>query len=116
MKVLTAELQQTAPIGAALTNGGANFSVFSKHATRIELLLFNDAGDTALHRASGESIIPFLVTRGADLDVLNKQRKTPLEVALERKDRNGAIRYPGAVAALRELTTAPTAARVPPKR
>ncbi len=82
----------------------------------LDINAFNDAGDTALHRASGESIIRFLVTGGADLDVLNKQRKTPLEVALERKDRNGAIRYPGAVAALRELTTAPTAARVPPKR
>jgi glycogen operon protein len=46
MSVLTAELLQTAPLGAALTNGGVNFSVFSKHATRIELLLFNDARDT----------------------------------------------------------------------
>jgi len=46
MSVLTAELRQTAPLGAALTNGGVNFSVFSKHATRIELLLFNDARDT----------------------------------------------------------------------
>ena len=46
MSVLTAELQQTAPIGAAPTNDGVNFSVFSKHATRIELLLFNDALDT----------------------------------------------------------------------
>jgi isoamylase len=46
MSVLTAELRQTAPIGAALTDGGVNFSVFSKHATRIELLLFDDARDT----------------------------------------------------------------------
>ena len=46
MSVLTAELRQTAPIGAAPTDEGVNFSVFSKHATRIELLLFNDARDT----------------------------------------------------------------------
>ena len=46
MSVLTAELRQTAPIGAALSNGGVNFSVFSKHATRIELLLFDDARDS----------------------------------------------------------------------
>ncbi len=45
MSVLTAELRQTAPLGATLTNGGVNFSVFSKHATRIELLLFDDARD-----------------------------------------------------------------------
>ena len=73
---------------------------------------FNDNGDTAVHRASGERIIRFLVANGAELNVPNKQRKTPLDVALERKGRNGAIRYPGAVAALRELTAAPTATKV----
>jgi glycogen operon protein len=32
----------SAPLGATVRRGGVNFSVFSKHATLIELLLFND--------------------------------------------------------------------------
>jgi glycogen operon protein len=32
-----------APLGATIGRGGVNFSVFSKHAERIELLLFDDA-------------------------------------------------------------------------
>ena len=32
----------SAPLGASLRAGGVNFSVFSKHATRVELLLFPD--------------------------------------------------------------------------
>jgi isoamylase len=43
--VITAP-QRTAPLGATLVNGGVNFSIFSKHATRIELLLFDDERDT----------------------------------------------------------------------
>jgi isoamylase len=34
------------PLGASLIAGGANFSVFSKHANAVELLLFNRADDT----------------------------------------------------------------------
>jgi isoamylase len=33
----------SAPLGATVYSGGVNFSVFSKNATLIELLLFNDA-------------------------------------------------------------------------
>ena len=36
----------TAPLGATVYANGVNFSVFSKHATLIELLLFAD-GDAA---------------------------------------------------------------------
>ena len=32
----------SAPLGATVRPGGVNFSVFSKHATLIELLLFDD--------------------------------------------------------------------------
>jgi isoamylase len=32
----------SAPLGATMTPGGVNFSVFSEHATRLELLLFDD--------------------------------------------------------------------------
>jgi ankyrin repeat protein len=72
----------------------------------VDVNAFNDNGDTALHRASGDGIIRFLASRGAELNFRNKQRKTPLDVALDRKDRNGALRYPKAVNALRELTHA----------
>jgi glycogen operon protein len=50
MSVLTAETRQTAPLGATVTGEGVNFSVFSKHATRIELLLFDDALDRRASR------------------------------------------------------------------
>ncbi len=33
---------ESAPIGATVSSGGVNFSVFSRHATAIELLLFDD--------------------------------------------------------------------------
>ena len=33
----------SAPLGASILPGGVNFSVFSKHANLIELLLFDDA-------------------------------------------------------------------------
>ena len=35
----------SSPLGATLCRGGANFSVFSRHATRIELLLFDRVDD-----------------------------------------------------------------------
>ena len=35
-----------APLGATVRRGGVNFSVFSKHAAMIELLLFNDENAT----------------------------------------------------------------------
>ena len=37
----------SAPLGATIVDGGVNFSVFSKHATRIDLLLFRGAGDAS---------------------------------------------------------------------
>jgi len=37
----------SAPLGATVCAGGANFSVFSKHATRIDLLLFESVSDVA---------------------------------------------------------------------
>ena len=36
----------SAPLGASVREDGINFSVFSKNATRIELLLFEDANAT----------------------------------------------------------------------
>jgi glycogen operon protein len=36
---------RSSPLGATLSPEGANFSVYSKHATGIELLLFDRAND-----------------------------------------------------------------------
>src|SRR5262249_306697 len=33
----------SSPLGATLVDGGVNFSIYSKHSTRLELLLFDDA-------------------------------------------------------------------------
>jgi len=43
----TAERGCSAPLGATPSRGGTNFSVFSKHATGIDLLLFDHADDAA---------------------------------------------------------------------
>src|SRR5262249_48315843 len=40
----------SAPLGATVVPGGVNFSVFSKHATGVELLLFNSADAAAPSR------------------------------------------------------------------
>src|SRR5688572_7641557 len=53
MSVLVAETARAAPLGATLTDAGVHFSVFSKHATRIDLLLFDDG-----HTSRPSSIIP----------------------------------------------------------
>ena len=36
---------QSSPLGATVSREGANFSVYSKHATGVELLLFDRADD-----------------------------------------------------------------------
>ena len=40
-----------APLGATLCHGGVNFSMFSKHATGVELLLFDRADEAEAWRA-----------------------------------------------------------------
>src|SRR3954453_14431320 len=40
----------SSPLGATSCRGGVNFSVFSKHATGIELLLFDDVDDARAPR------------------------------------------------------------------
>src|SRR5262249_16716765 len=37
--------ESAAPLGATCADGGVNFSVFSKHATLVDLLLFDDVDD-----------------------------------------------------------------------
>jgi glycogen operon protein len=47
MNVSSVGVGRAAPLGATLCGDGVNFSVFSKHATRIELLLFDAAATDA---------------------------------------------------------------------
>ena len=50
MNVSSVGVGRAAPLGATLCGEGVNFSVFSKNATRIELLLFDDAAATDASR------------------------------------------------------------------
>jgi isoamylase len=50
MSVSSVGVGRAAPLGATLCGDGSNFSVFSKNATRIELLLFDDADATEASR------------------------------------------------------------------
>jgi len=70
----------------------------------------NAAGETAMHVAAGESIVRFLAAHGAKLDVKNKQGRTPLDIAILRKDGTGRQLLPGTVVAFRELGAAATIA------
>jgi glycogen operon protein len=45
------DLGQSFPLGATYCHGGVNFSVYSKHASRIELLFFDDVEDCTPSRA-----------------------------------------------------------------
>src|SRR5437867_4959662 len=71
-----------------------------------------DKGDTALHGAAlrgADSIVKFLVEKGAKLDVKNKQELTPLDIALGRRGPNVAPAEPheSTVALLRQLMGLP---------
>jgi ankyrin repeat protein len=63
----------------------------------------NDAGETAMHVAAGESIVRFLAAHGGRLDSKSKDGKTPYDVAILRKDRSGRQLLPGTVTAFRDL-------------
>ena len=63
----------------------------------------NDAGETAMHVAAGESIVRYLAAHDGRLDVKNKDGKTPYDVAILRKDRSGRQLLPGTVIAFRDL-------------
>jgi ankyrin repeat protein len=82
----------------------------------LDVNAVNAAGETAMHMAAGESIVRYLAAHGAQLDVKNKQGRTPLDVAILRKDGSGRQLLPGTVTAFRELGAAATldAAARPP--
>jgi len=81
----------------------------------LEVNAANDAGDTALHVAVSDEIVRALVAHGARLDATNKDGKTPLDVALTRKDRSGRQLLPDALAALRALSPAHSTDSVLPR-
>ena len=84
-------------------------------ALGLDVNAANDAGDTALHWAGGDAI-KLLVEHGARMDAKNKLGKTPLDVALARRDRTGRQHRPGAVVALQALgapTTGPVKVEAP---
>jgi isoamylase len=61
---------ESAPLGATPSPGGVNFSVFSKHATAVELLLFDGVDDAKAARV-------------ARLDPSNGMRFDPRKVLLD---------------------------------
>ena len=66
----------------------------------VDVNAFNDNGDTALHGATGEALIRFLVDKGARPDVQNRLKQTPLDVV----KRTRGDRSPAAIL-LRQLTS-----------
>jgi len=77
----------------------------------LDIKAANDAGVTVMHgaamRGDTEEIIKFLVANGARVDAKNKDGKTALDVALERKGQDGADAViPGTAKLLQELLAA----------
>jgi uncharacterized protein len=63
----------------------------------------NNQGDSVMHIAAGESIVRYLAAHGAKVDVKNKQGRTPLDVAILRKDGSGRQLLPGTLTAFKDL-------------
>jgi len=74
-------------------------------ARGVDVNAFNDNGDTALHGATGDALIRFLVEKGARVDAQNRAKQTPLDtVKRARGERSSAALF------LSQLMSAPTAA------
>ena len=56
-----------------------------------------------MHVAAGEAIVRYLAAQGARMDVENKQGRTPLDVAILRKDGSGRQLLPGTLTAFHDL-------------
>ena len=55
---------RSSPLGATVTDSGANFSLFSRSAIGVELLLFDREGDAPLKRPSSQTIAYEMYVRG----------------------------------------------------
>jgi ankyrin repeat protein len=86
---------------------GTKFCVEQLH---LDVNAVNSQGDTPMHVAAGESIVRFLAAHGARLDVKNKQGRTPLDVAILRKDNTGRQLLPGTLVAFKALDAPATLA------
>src|ERR1700730_1479366 len=69
----------------------------------LDINATNDAGETAMHIAGGESIVRFLAAHGGRLDIKNADGRMPYDVAILRKDRSGRQLLPSTVTAFRDL-------------
>ena len=77
----------------------------------VDVNAFNDNGDTALHGATGDALVRFLVEKGARVDAQNRVKQTPLDaVKRARGERSSAALL------LAQLTGAPTAGAAPQAR
>jgi ankyrin repeat protein len=71
----------------------------------LDLEAVNDEGQAALHSAlrRGDSVVEFLIQRGADVSLKDKRGRTPLDLATSYRDRaEGTLNYPNVVAMLRK--------------
>jgi ankyrin repeat protein len=60
----------------------------------VDVNAFNDNGDTALHGATGDALIRFLVEKGAKVDAQNRAKQTPLDnVKRSRGERSSAALF-----------------------
>src|SRR5262249_25563526 len=57
----------------------------------VDVNAFNDNGDTALHGATGQNLIRFLVEKGARGDAQNRNKQPPLDAVKRAKgEKSGA--------------------------
>jgi ankyrin repeat protein len=72
----------------------------------LDVKQVNTAGDTALHGAASrgaDSIVEFLVDRGADLNLKNKRGFTPLDAAIGKGGNALPVPHDSTIALLRKL-------------
>jgi uncharacterized protein len=71
----------------------------------LDLDTVNNDGQAALHGAlrRGDAVVAFLIQRGANVNLQDKQSRTPLDLAMSYRDRaEGTLNYPTVVEMLRQ--------------